>query len=257
MGEENKTRNLPHKLVDTGDRPVLVYDGFLRWALEVAKQFGILSAVFFTQSCAINNVYYHLPLLPEVNVSLPRLPLLQVSELPSFISGGGLDVKFWNVMYLDKRLDDDKHYGMNLFNPETDACRSWLNGKLNGSVVYASFESLASPEANQMQELALALKGKETKEKGLVVTWCINSSLGVPMLGMLFWTDQITNAKLVVDRLRMITTKWCLNELVNGEKGKEIKMNTIKLKNLVKKMVEEGGILDKNNDEFIAKLLEN
>lgn len=64
-------------------------------------------------------------------------------------------------MYLDKRLDDDKHYGMNLFNPETDACRSWLNGKLNGSVVYASFESLASPEANQMQELALALKGSD------------------------------------------------------------------------------------------------
>ncbi|MBA0548351.1 hypothetical protein Golob_019457 [Gossypium lobatum] len=89
----NSLATLIKKLVDTGDRPVLVYDGFLRWALDVAKQFGIPSAVFFTQSCAVNNVYYHvskgilqLPLLPEVNVSLPGLPLLQVSELPSFIS---------------------------------------------------------------------------------------------------------------------------------------------------------------------------
>ncbi|MBA0821486.1 hypothetical protein Goarm_018341, partial [Gossypium armourianum] len=89
----NSLATLIKKLVDTGDRPILVYDGFLRWALDVAKQFGIPSAVFFTQSCTVNNVYYHvskgilqLPLLPEVNVSLPGLPLLQVSELPSFIS---------------------------------------------------------------------------------------------------------------------------------------------------------------------------
>ncbi|XP_040952742.1 UDP-glycosyltransferase 74G1 [Gossypium hirsutum] len=277
--------------------PKFTFKRFSRWALDVAKQFGIPPAVFFTQSCAVNNVYYHvskgilqLPLLPEVNVSLPELPLLQVSELPSFISdyepqSAWFDVtvkqfenvdgadwvvfnifyeleevvdwmsSFWNVMtigptipsmYLDKRLDDDKDYGMNLFNPETDACRSWLNGKPNGSVVYVSFGSLALPEANQMQELALALKGsdcnflwvvrettemaklpthfiEETKEKGLVVTWynqlevlshdliccflthCgLNSvlealSLGVLMLEMPFWTDQITNAKLVED----------------------------------------------------------
>ncbi|KAB2020882.1 hypothetical protein ES319_D07G099800v1, partial [Gossypium barbadense] len=342
----NSLATLTKKLVDTGDRPVLVYD-----------RFGIPPAVFFTQSCAVNNVYYHvskgilqLPLLPEVNVSLPELPLLQVSELPSFISdyepqSAWFDVtvkqfenvdgadwvvfnifyeleevvdwmsSFWNVMtigptipsmYLDKRLDDDKDYGMNLFNPETDACRSWLNGKPNGSVVYVSFGSLALPEANQMQELALALKGsdcnflwvvrettemaklptlfiEETKEKGLVVTWynqlevlshdliccflthCgLNSvlealSLGVLMLEMPFWTDQITNAKLVEDNdlATKETIERCLNEFVNGEKGKEIKMNTIKWKNLAKKAVEEGGISDKNIDEFIAKLLEN
>ncbi|KAG8488415.1 hypothetical protein CXB51_016442 [Gossypium anomalum] len=335
------------KLVDTGDRPVLIYDGFLRWALDVAKQFGIPSAVFFTQSCAVNNVYYHvrgffsclcfqrlmfhsLDCLCFKFRSCRRLFLItNRSRLGLMLSSQVVDwmSSFWNVMtigptipsmYLDKRLDDDKDYGMNLFNPEIDTCRSWLNGKPNGSVVYVSFGSLASPEANQMQELALALKGsdcnflwvvrettemaklpahfiEETKEKGLVVTWCnqlevlsrdsiccflthcgLNSvlealSLGVPMLGMLFWTDQITNTKLVEDVWGIGITSWrnqhnlatketikrCLNELVNGEKSKEIKMNTIKRKNLVKKTVEEGGISDKNNDEFIAKLLEN
>ena len=84
--------SLIKKLADTG-HPIhaLVYDGFLPWALDVAKQYGIPSAVFFTQSCAVNSVYYHvsrgllqLP-LPGPNVSLPGLPPLEVSELPSFV----------------------------------------------------------------------------------------------------------------------------------------------------------------------------
>ena len=66
-------------------------DGFLPWALDVAKQFGIPSAVFFTQSCAVSSVYYHvnrgllqLP-LPGPPVSLPGLPPLQASEFPSLV----------------------------------------------------------------------------------------------------------------------------------------------------------------------------
>ncbi|XP_022769551.1 UDP-glycosyltransferase 74G1-like [Durio zibethinus] len=237
--------SLIKKLVDTG-YPIhaLVYDGFLPWALDVAKQFGIPSAVFFTQSCAVNSVYYHvsrgllqLP-LPGPNVYLPGLPSLQVSELPSLVCLYGsypawFDVvvdqfsnvdgadwmffnifyelekevvhwmsKFWKVMtigptipsvYLDRRLGNDKDYGMNLFKPNTGACMSWLNGKPKGSVIYASFGSFALLEAEQMAELAWALKGsnyyflwvvreteeaklpnnfiEETSEKGLVVTW--------------------------------------------------------------------------------------
>ncbi|MBA0757486.1 hypothetical protein Gotri_020584, partial [Gossypium trilobum] len=288
----NILATLIKKLVDTGDRPVLVYDGFLRWALDVAKQFGIPSAVFFTQSCAVNNVYYHvskgilqLPLLPEVNVSLPELPLLQVSELPSFISDYEPQSAWFDVIVKQfENVDGADWVVFNIFYELEEP---------NGSVVYVSLGSLALPEANQMQELALALKGsdcnflwvvrettemakfpthfiEETKEKGLVVTWCnqlevlshdliccflthcgLNSvlealSLGVLMLEMPFWTDQITNAKLVEDVCGIgitgrrnqndlatkETIERCLNELVNGEKGKEIKMNTIKWKNL-------------------------
>lgn len=234
------------KLADTG-HPVhaLVYDGFLPWALDVAKQFGIPSAVLFTQSCSVNSVYYHvsrgllqLP-LPGPNVSLPGLPPLQVSELPSFVSLYGsspawFDVvvsqfsnvdgadwvlfnifyelerevvdwmsKFWNVLtigptvpslYLDKRLSDDKDYGMSLFKPNASASLSWLSSKPKFSVVYVSFGSFASLGVEQMAELAWALKGsnayflwvvreteetklpnnfiEETRGKGLVVTWC-------------------------------------------------------------------------------------
>lgn len=82
------------KKLDEFGRPVdvLVYDGFLPWALDVAKKFGLLGAVFFTQSCAVNNIYYHvhqglvsLPLSQSSSsvLSIPGLPLLQSWETPS------------------------------------------------------------------------------------------------------------------------------------------------------------------------------
>ncbi|TYI74779.1 hypothetical protein E1A91_D07G227800v1 [Gossypium mustelinum] len=365
----NSLAALIKKLGETG-HPVdaLVYDGFLPWALDVAKQFGIPSAVFFTQSCAVNSVYYHvskgllqLP-LPVPHVSLPGLPPLQVSELPSFVARYGsypawFDVvvnqfsnidgadwvffnifydlekevvnwmsRFWNVMtvgptipsmYLDKRIENDKDYGMNLFKPNVDACMSWLGGKPKDSVLYVSFGSLASLGIEQTTELACALKSsnvyflwvvretemaklpynfiEETSEKGLVVAWCpqlevlsneaigcflthcgFNStlealSLGVPMLAMPQWTDQPTNAKHVEDVwrigirahpnvkgvVRRETIERCIKELLTevGEKGKEIRKNSIKWKSLAKKGIDEGGNSDKNIDEFIAKLL--
>ncbi|KAL4369092.1 hypothetical protein GQ457_05G004330 [Hibiscus cannabinus] len=357
------------KLGETG-HPVdaLVYDSLMPWALDVAKQFGVPSGAFFTQSCAVNSVYYHvwkghlqLP-LRRTRVHLPALPPLRVSELPSFVALHGLypawlDVlvnqfsnvdeadwvffshfyeletevmdwmsKLWNVMtvgptvpsaYLDKRLHNNKDYGMNLFDPNAGACLNWLSGKPKGSVVYVSFGSIASLATEQMEEIGWALKQRnghflwvvretekpklpdnyvqETSNKGLVVTWCpqlevlshesigcflthcgFNSvlealSLGVPMLAMPQWTDQATNAKYIEDVWRVgikvrhdkkgivkrETIEHGIKELLMevGEKGKEIRKNSIKWKNLASKAVDAGGNSDKNIDEFITKLL--
>ena len=97
-------------------------------------------------------------------------------------------------MYLDKRLEDDKEYGLNLFKPNMDACLKWLDTKEIGSVVYTSFGSLATLGEEQMEELTWGLKNtncyflwvvreseekklsinflRETAEKGLIVSWC-------------------------------------------------------------------------------------
>ncbi|KAM7502405.1 hypothetical protein LguiB_001309 [Lonicera macranthoides] len=96
--------------------------------------------------------------------------------------------------YLDKRLQDDKDYGLNVYKPSTITCMKWLNERQKGSVVYVSFGSLAELEGEQMEELACGLKDadnyflwvvreseqtklskyfvEETQEKGLVVPWC-------------------------------------------------------------------------------------
>lgn len=80
------------KLNESGQRvDCLIYDAFLPWALDVAKQFGVVGAVFFTQSCAVNSIYYHvykglleLP-LKQPSVEIQQLPVLEARELPSFV----------------------------------------------------------------------------------------------------------------------------------------------------------------------------
>ncbi|KAL3747739.1 hypothetical protein ACJRO7_016532 [Eucalyptus globulus] len=83
---------LIHKL-DCSGRPVdaIIYDGFLPWVLDVAKQREKLGVVFFTQTCAVNNINYHvqrgllpLPLSGDV-VEVPGLPPLEPLETPSFV----------------------------------------------------------------------------------------------------------------------------------------------------------------------------
>jgi pathogen-inducible salicylic acid glucosyltransferase len=97
-------------------------------------------------------------------------------------------------IYLDKQLEDDKKYGLNLFKPDADACMKWLDKMETGSVIYAAFGSLVALGEEQMEELTLGLKNSnchflwvvreteqkklpinflhEKSEKGLVVSWC-------------------------------------------------------------------------------------
>ncbi|KAH9782711.1 UDP-glycosyltransferase 74F2 [Citrus sinensis] len=73
----------------------VVYDAFLYWALDVAKGFGLFAAACFTQTCAVNFIYYlvHHGLLklpvPSTTVSIPGLPLLELQDMPSFIGVQG------------------------------------------------------------------------------------------------------------------------------------------------------------------------
>ncbi|KAI7983647.1 UDP-glycosyltransferase 74G1 [Camellia lanceoleosa] len=95
------------KKLDCLGRPVdaIVYDGFLPWALDVAKEFGILGVVFFTQTCAVNSIYYHvhkgllpLPLSPGSTVLLPGLLPLEPWETPSFVCIYGSFPAFYDLV---------------------------------------------------------------------------------------------------------------------------------------------------------------
>ncbi|KAK4412724.1 UDP-glycosyltransferase 74E2 [Sesamum alatum] len=246
VGQQTLTELL-QALADSGS-PVdcVVYDPFIPWVLDLAKGFGLLAAAFFTQSCAVDSIYYHVysgelkpPLQRGEVVVVPGLPPLRPEEMPSFIYVHGsypsafemvrnqfqnIDKadwifvntfhkleeevinymsRTWRVkaigptipsMYLDKRLQDDKEYGLNVFNPTTNVCTNWLSQKQPKSVIYISFGSLAQLSIEQTQELARALTtlnkhflwvvrsselaklpknfSEETSEKGLIVSWC-------------------------------------------------------------------------------------
>ncbi|KAJ4973918.1 hypothetical protein NE237_007092 [Protea cynaroides] len=134
---------------------------------------------------------------------------------------------------------------------------------------------------------------KSIQEIGLIVNWCDqlevlahqavgcflthygwNStleglSLGVPMVGVPQWSDQPTNAKFVEDVwgvgvrakcddkgiVRREELKRCIKEVMERERGKVIKGNAIKWKELAKEAISEGGSSDKKIDEFVGRLL--
>ncbi|KAI4376406.1 hypothetical protein MLD38_014173 [Melastoma candidum] len=132
----------------------------------------------------------------------------------------------------------------------------------------------------------------EVSGKGLMVRWCPqlqvlahqavscflthcgwNStlealSLGVPMVVMPQWTDQPTNAKLIVDvwgagvRIKadgtgMVTAEeveMCINDIMVEEKGKAIREKSSRWKELARMALEGGGSSDLNIQKFVSDI---
>ncbi|CAK9134997.1 unnamed protein product [Ilex paraguariensis] len=201
-----------------------------------------------------------------------------------------------------------------------DSCLQWLDNKPPSSVIYIAFGSITVLDKKQMENIAMALKKstrpflwvvrtperdsedkiaelplgflEETKERGLVVSWCCqervlmhlavacfmshcgwNSTLeavvaGVPTIGFPGWTDQPTNAKLVVDvfkmGVRMLAgedgvvrqeeVERCIAEVTEGPRSGEMKKRAMELKEAARKAVAEGGSSDRNIDQFIDEI---
>lgn len=91
---------------NSSDHPIdcLVYDPMVPWTLDVAKEFGIVGAAFFTQMCAVNYIYYYvhhgLLKLPvsSIPLSIPGLPLLELKDTPSFVSHPGFYPAYFELV---------------------------------------------------------------------------------------------------------------------------------------------------------------
>lgn len=60
--------------------------------MEVGKEWRLKTAVYFTQTCAVNNIYFHiyrgeikLPLAEEEEIRIGGMPPLTAADLPSFV----------------------------------------------------------------------------------------------------------------------------------------------------------------------------
>lgn len=131
------------------------------------------------------------------------------------------------------------------------------------------------------------------KEKGLFVTWCNqleilahqaigcfvthcgwNStleglSLGVPMIGVPQWADQLTDAKYIEEVwkvgvrakedeegvARREEIELCLKKVMGGETSGELRRNARKWRELAKEAISEGGSSHKCIDEFVEQLM--
>ncbi|KAK7295243.1 hypothetical protein RJT34_18148 [Clitoria ternatea] len=143
------------------------------------------------------------------------------------------------------------------------------------------------------EEYKLPKDFQKKSEKGIVIAWCSqlkvlahkaigcfvthwgwNSTLealsfGVPVVAVPQWSDQNTNAKQIVEVwkmgvratkdetqiVRQEVLKNCIREIMEREKGKEVKSNVMQLKSLAAQAVNEGGSSHKNTKEFVNCLL--
>nr|AYC35243.1 steroid glycosyltransferase [Calotropis gigantea] len=97
-------------------------------------------------------------------------------------------------------------------------------------------------------------------------------SSGVPMICVPQWVDQTTNAKFIQDvwkigvrvnnnngenggLVKKEEIERCIKEVCESEKGKELKRNAMKWKDLSKEAVSEGGSSDTNLEYFASTLL--
>ncbi|TKY66276.1 UDP-glycosyltransferase 74E1 [Spatholobus suberectus] len=142
------------------------------------------------------------------------------------------------------------------------------------------------------EETKLPKDFEKKSEQGLVVTWCSqlkvlaheavgcfvthcgwNStlealSLGVPMVAMPQEADQSTNAKHIEDAwkvgikapvdekhvVRREVLKHCIREIMESERGKEMKRNATQWKTLAANTVGEGGSSHRNITDFVNSL---
>ncbi|KAK9672165.1 hypothetical protein RND81_12G081200 [Saponaria officinalis] len=149
-----------------------VYPAYLKLVLE--QNCNLDKADF-----VLVNTFYDLE-SKVINEMSKECPILTIGPtIPSF--------------YVDKRIDYDRHYGLNLYNIDATPIAKWLSTKPPKSIVYVSFGSMACLPNEQMQELAFGLQQcpfkfiwvvraseidklpnnfiNDTNQKGLIVTW--------------------------------------------------------------------------------------
>ena len=146
------------------------------------------------------------------------------------------------------------------------------------------------PETSKLPK-SFVSKVKENEERGLIVAWCPqlevlahpavgcfvthcgwNSTMeglgiGVPMVAMPQWSDQLINAKYIEDVWRVgvrarpdvegVVSKdeveRCVRQVMDGENSKEYMENAINWKEKTKRAMSEGGSSDRNIIEFLGK----
>ncbi|KAJ4957726.1 hypothetical protein NE237_024837 [Protea cynaroides] len=160
-------------------------------------------------------------------------------------------------IYHNRQVEGNKDYSLNLFKPVADTCMNWLNMRETRSVVYVSFGSIAEVGDEKMNELASALKEsnnyfmwvvRQSEEKKLPSNFPTNAKYIEDVWGIGLRVKVDENGAAVREEIQA-----CIREVI-GEKGKDIRKNAIKWKELAKEAVEGGGNSDKNIQEFVASM---
>lgn len=209
---------------------------------------------------------------------------------------------------------NSKLVGYSLWKEDTE-CLKWLDTKPPKSVVYVNFGSIAVLTPQQLVEIGMGLANSkhnflwiirpdlivgesdvlppeftsETKERGLVTSWCPqeqvlnhpsvggflthcgwNSTLesltaGVPMLCWPFFADQQTNCRFtrvewgvgmeIDNDVKRDEMAKLVRELMEGDKGRQMKSKAMEWKKLAHEATAQHGSSSKNLDTLVNHVL--
>ncbi|PHU20388.1 hypothetical protein BC332_11539 [Capsicum chinense] len=244
----------------------------MSFTLSVARYLGIPQVFFWTTSVCglLGYMHYHnlvekgyTPLKERyrnataiiVNIFEPLekevLESLQVL-LPKVYAIGPLHLLVKQVD--DKNLEDlgSNHWKENL------KCLEWLDSKKTNPVVYVNFGS---------EQAVLPIEfSEETKERGMLVSWCAQEKvLNHPSIGGFLthngWNSTLEIGVEIDNNMTRDEVESLVRELMAGKKGKEMKKKTLEWKKLVeeaaKKITGSSHMnIDKMIKEILLKLLE-
>ncbi|KAF8365239.1 hypothetical protein HHK36_032747 [Tetracentron sinense] len=134
---------------------------------------------------------------------------------------------------------------------------SSLSSSLGSSLLISKVQVKFSAKCYEKGELHV-LAGEERQAYGKVP----HHGLSVSAIVAITFADVVDAStgglRVRVDEKGIVTREdieLCIKEVMEGEKGKEIKRNVKKWKELAKEAVDEGVSLDKNIEDFIAGLV--
>ncbi|KAI7755334.1 hypothetical protein M8C21_028081, partial [Ambrosia artemisiifolia] len=281
--------NLINNLQSEGNNvDAIIYDSMIIWALDVAKELGIKCGSFFTQACGVIEWMRKMWNLKVIGPTIPSMYLDKRID-------DDIDYGF----SLFKANHDEC---MNWLNDKPKKSVVYLSFGSSAKLGPEQMEEISWGLIDSNVNFLWVVRAKEENKlpkdfvdilktgKGLVVPWCtqldvlahesvgcfvthcgFNStlealSLGVPIVGMPQWTDQITNAMCldkvwgvgvrvkadengVVRRGNLVS---CIKKIMEEERGVVAMKNATKWRELAKLAVDEGGSSDKDVDEFVG-----
>ncbi|XP_075659249.1 7-deoxyloganetin glucosyltransferase-like [Castanea sativa] len=181
------------------------------------------------------------------------------------------------VSFVDQIKDNNlESIGSNLWKQEP-GCVEWLNSKEPNSIVYVNYGSITIMTPRQLIEFAWGLANSEkhflwiirpdlvrgdsaiippefvteTKNRGMLASWCPQEQiLKHPSIDVEWGIVMEVDNNVQRDEVEKL-----VRELIDGEKGKEIKKNVMEWKTKAKDSTKPGGSSYQNLDKLIAEVL--
>ncbi|XP_073121693.1 UDP-glycosyltransferase 74E1-like, partial [Henckelia pumila] len=246
----------------------IMYDSCFPWVLVYQNK--IIESSWMKKSLYLINIvitnirifYMLLIMLYHIYICINLVIEWMSSRWPIKTISPTMSLLQTNEDFSDQKIND---HMISIFEPtDEEAYTKWLDSKETNSIFYVSFGSVVKLEKEQMEELAFGLMMsncnflwvvRSSEENKLrIPPGFISNALDRSLLRMLIWK---VGVRVRVGDIKREEIAKLVAEVVHGDKGKELKRNACKWKELVEEAVGKSGTSAKNVDDFVSHILDS